>query len=76
MSLLRLYDVCNKYHKGLFTANVGLMAEAAMKKHFPFLAKLDVNDANFGQVYQSMAQSQRRTLAIYMQLIETLAAMN
>jgi len=75
VSLLKLYDVCNKYHKGLFTVDVGLMAEAAMKKHFPFLAKLDVNDANFGQVYQSMAQSQRRTLAIYMQLIETLSAM-
>ena len=76
VSLLKLYDVSNKYHKGLFSADVGLMAEAAMKKHFPFLAKLNVNDANFGQVYQSMAQSQRRTLAIYMQLIETLGAMN
>ncbi len=75
VTVLKLYDVVQKYHKGFINAQLALSAEAAMQKHFAFLRNIDENNARFGEIYNNMSHSQRRTLAIYMQLLETISGL-
>ncbi len=72
VTILKIYDICEKYQKGFLKPELGVSAEQVMERHFPFVRNLNTKDANFGELYNNMSHSQKRTLAIYMQLLETL----
>jgi hypothetical protein len=73
LAVMRLYEIANEYHKGVLGSELGLDAKAAMEKHFSYLNNFSNGDqAALSQAYQNMGSSQRRTTAIYMQLMENL----
>ena len=71
LAVMRMYEIANANSKGILGAELGLDAQVAMEKHFSYLQRFSSGDElAFGQAYENMSQSQRRTTAIYMQLMD------
>ncbi len=75
LAVMRLFDIANNYGSNALNAELGLDAKAALEKHFAYLQALAGGDETaFSRAYQNMSNAERRTAAIYLQLLENLSA--